>query len=114
MSCPVIPNVGPFVAVVLPLPVLVLSPAATLPRAAAATLAPAAAHFVLGNIIEPKVDTRGDWLFGSDCCLPCCSIAVGLALVLGDAVVFDTVALDGGSDVVVFSLVLTLFGGAIG
>ncbi len=50
-----IPNVGSIIATLLPLPVLLISPDASLGRALLALVLPGFVQFVIGNIVAPKV-----------------------------------------------------------
>jgi AI-2 transport protein TqsA len=50
-----IPNVGPVLATLMPLPVLPLSPDMTLSTASLAIAIPGVIHFVSGNIVEPRL-----------------------------------------------------------
>ncbi len=50
-----IPNIGSFIAVVLPLPVILLSPDLTMPVRVLAFALPGATELVIGNVLEPKV-----------------------------------------------------------
>ncbi len=50
-----IPNVGPIVATLLPLPVVLLSPEFGLWIAALAIVVPGTVHFVVGHLVEPRV-----------------------------------------------------------
>jgi AI-2 transport protein TqsA len=53
-----IPNIGSVIATLLPLPVVALSPHATLMRVLLVLALPGAVQFVLGNIVAPKLMGR--------------------------------------------------------
>jgi AI-2 transport protein TqsA len=55
-----IPNIGSFIATVLPLPVVLLSPDLGPIAKILAIAIPGAIQFAIGNLIEPKI--MGDWL----------------------------------------------------
>ena len=50
-----IPNVGPLLATVLPLPIIVLDPNLTPTEMFLAFALPTAIHAIVGNFVEPKV-----------------------------------------------------------
>ncbi|MFW6066200.1 MAG: AI-2E family transporter, partial [Planctomycetota bacterium] len=50
-----IPSIGSIVAVLLPLPVVLLSPDISTTRAVLAILLPGAVEFAIGNVIEPRL-----------------------------------------------------------
>ena len=50
-----IPNVGSFISILLPIPVIWLSPDFSLATKLMAILIPAAIQFVIGNFIQPKL-----------------------------------------------------------
>ena len=50
-----IPNIGPVIATLLPLPIVLVNPVISTPAAIAAIALPAAMHFVVGNVFEPKI-----------------------------------------------------------
>lgn len=50
-----IPNIGSIIATLLPLPVLLVDPNITTASALMAFLIPGTIHFVIGNIVEPKL-----------------------------------------------------------
>lgn len=50
-----IPNIGSIVAVLLPLPVVLLSPDISMTRTVLAILLPGAVEFAIGNVIEPRL-----------------------------------------------------------
>lgn len=53
-----IPNLGPVVATLLPLPILILDPSLSNVQAVLAVVLPGIVHFVVGNILEPIVFDR--------------------------------------------------------
>ncbi len=50
-----IPNIGPFVATLLPLPIVLMAPQMSTTSAVLAIALPALMHFSLGNVVEPKL-----------------------------------------------------------
>ncbi len=50
-----IPNIGPFVAVLLPLPIVLMAPQLSTTSAVLAIALPAVMHFTVGNVVEPKM-----------------------------------------------------------
>jgi AI-2 transport protein TqsA len=50
-----VPNVGPIIATLLPLPVILLSPDMSITAKVLAIVMPSLTHLVVGNIVQPKV-----------------------------------------------------------
>jgi AI-2 transport protein TqsA len=50
-----IPNIGPFIATLLPLPILLMNPGISLPVAVLAIVLPASIHFILGGIVLTRL-----------------------------------------------------------
>jgi AI-2 transport protein TqsA len=50
-----VPNIGPIIATLLPLPVILLNPEMSITAKVLAMAIPAVIHFVVGNLIQPRV-----------------------------------------------------------
>ncbi len=53
-----IPSIGSIIAVLLPVPVVLVNPDTTVTTAALAVALPGAVEFIIGNIVEPKLMAR--------------------------------------------------------
>jgi AI-2 transport protein TqsA len=53
-----IPNIGPFVATLLPIPVLLMNPGMSLPVVTLAIALPASIHFILGGIVLTRLQGK--------------------------------------------------------